>query len=158
MFSSRRFPHLGHVALLTILPLCIMACSREPRGGPRVPTYPITGKVMVDGKPAQNVSVICHPVNGDAAVKTSISAFTDAEGQFSIGTYEGGDGAPQGEYRLTFTWGQINLMTGQYGPPDRLKGKYADPETSEFTVTAREGQEADLGVIELTTEGGQSAS
>ena len=156
MSSSRRFRHPLHAALLTVLPLCIMACSQGPRGGPRVPTYPIRGQVMVDGKPAENVSVVCHLANGDAEVQTSISAFTDAEGKFSIGTYEGGDGAPEGEYRLTFTWGQINLMTGRYGPPDQLKGKYANPDSSQFSVTVREGQESDLGVIELTTKGDAS--
>lgn len=138
--------------------LCFAACGSEQRGGPRVPTYPIVGQVTVDGAPAGNLLVMCHVMDGEAAVPISISAYTDAEGRFSISTYEGGDGAPIGNYALTFEWGQINLMSGRYGPPDRLNGKYADPETSEVTVTVVEGQEADLGVIELTTADGDSTS
>lgn len=138
--------------------LSLSACDSGPHGGPRVPTYPIVGQVLVDGAPAENLQVVCHSTNGDAAVPISISAYTDAEGRFSISTYEGGDGAPAGNYALTFVWGQINLMSGRYGPPDKLNGKYADPETSAFTVEVAEGAETDLGVIELTTGEDDNAS
>lgn len=139
---------------LVVLP----ACDSEPRGGPRVPTYPIVGQVTVDGAPAGNLLVVCHSTDGESAVPISISAYTDAEGHFSISTYEGGDGAPVGTYALTFMWGQINLMSGRYGPPDKLHGRYADPETSEFTVSVVEGAEIDLGVIELATTGDGNSS
>jgi hypothetical protein len=138
--------------------LSLPACDSGPEGGPRVPTYPIVGQVLVDGAPAENLQVVCHSTDGDAAVPISISAYTDAEGRFSVSTYEGGDGAPAGSYVLTFMWGQINLMSGRYGPPDKLNGKYADPETSDFTVEVADGVETDLGVIELTTAEGDSPS
>lgn len=127
-------------------------CSDDgPQGGPRVATFPVTGRVLVDGKPAGNVQVRCHPV-GDPAVPISIAAYTDQEGHFSIGTYEGSDGAPEGEYKLSFFWGQTNLMTGQYGGPDKLKGRYKDPSKSEIEFSVKPGEPVDLGTIELSTK------
>ena len=148
---SRRIQSLSRcVCLFAILLILISGCKDEPRGGPRVPTSPITGQVLVDGEPAHYLLVKCHP-QGEAAVPTTISGFTDENGRFSISTYEQGDGAPAGEYVLTFMWGEIAIMSGRYGPPDKLDGRYADEETSEYTVTVEEGVPSDVGVIQLTT-------
>jgi len=87
-----------------------------------------------------------------SAVKTPISGFTDPEGNFSIGTYQKGDGAPVGAYNLTFMWGQHSLFTGRYGGPDKLRGLYNDPEKSEVTVTVREGKPNNLGEIKLSLD------
>ncbi|MEZ6131614.1 MAG: hypothetical protein R3C59_23330 [Planctomycetaceae bacterium] len=125
-------------------------CGKPPKGGPREATYPITGVVTVDGNPETQVQVTCHPVSESKLSAPSV-AYTNADGEFSIGTYEAGDGAPAGDYKLTFRWGQINLMTGRYDG-DKFKGKYAKVESSEFPVTVTEGQECDLGPIALTTK------
>jgi len=119
----------------------------------RVPTFPVKGQVMVDDAPGANLQVVLNPV-GAAAAPVTVSAFSDAEGKFSIGTYDGSDGAPAGEYKLTFAWKDINLMTGRYEGPDKLKDRYSDPAKSEFPVTVKEGSETDLdlGVIKLTTK------
>ncbi len=137
------------IATIVVLVLSLTSCAKEPRGGPRVPTSPISGTVLVDGVPAAALLVTCHPM-GDSPVPTKISAFTDQEGRFSVGTYESGDGAPAGEYQLTFLWGQWNF-SGRYGGPDKLKDKYVDPETSKIIATVVEGLPSDLGQIELTT-------
>jgi hypothetical protein len=79
------------------------------------------------------------------------SALTDTEGTFSLSTYETGDGVPAGEYKLTFVWGQISLLNGQYSG-DKFNGKYADAAKSEISLTIASGDEThDLGVIELTS-------
>ena len=69
-----------------------------------------------------------------------------------IATYEASDGVPEGEYVLTFMWGKINLISGGYGGPDKLNGRYTDPETSEVKVTVKAGEATELGTIELTTK------
>ena len=138
---------------VAVLVVVLSSCSEEESTFERNETYPITGQILVDGKPEQQIVVRCNPVSqAEGAHPITASAFTDAEGKFSISTYEGGDGAQAGEYKLTFVWGQINLLTGAYGGPDKLKDKYADPESSEFTVTVESGKQNDLGVIELTTK------
>lgn len=123
-------------------------CGKDQKGPPREATYPIQGVVEIDGLPEQQVKVLCHPVQGSALPG---SAYTDADGKFSMGTYEAGDGVKAGKYKLTFAWGQINLMSGRY-EGDKLNERYSDPEKSEFTVTVAEGKENDLGVISLTSD------
>ena len=127
----------------------VAGCGSEQRGGPRMDTYPITGTVMVDGEPAATLQVQCHP-SGDVGVATSIACLTDKDGKFSISSYERGDGAPEGEYKVTFYWGQYGL--NGYGGEDKLKKEYSDPENSEYSVTVKKGDQNDLGVIELTTK------
>jgi hypothetical protein len=140
------------IVALLIGVLTHAGCQDEPRGGPRVITVPITGKVLVDGKPQAQVQVQAQPVSGSTPTHTTPSAFTDAEGNFAIQTYEAGDGAPAGEYKLTFRWGQISLMSGRY-EGDKLKGKYANPARSEHSVSVSESDEPiNLGTIKLTTK------
>ena len=126
-------------------------CGEQMPDGPRVNVSPIKGQVFVDGTPAANLAVKCHPIDGKDGAIPSSSDFTDNEGRFEIGTYEAGDGAPPGEYQLTFFWGEYNLMNGQYGGPDKLKERYVDPEKSEHLVVVVEGLPTDLGTIELST-------
>ncbi len=106
---------------------------------------------MVDGAPANYLQVTLNPV-GAAATPLTTSAFTDEEGKFSIGTFEGGDGAPVGKYNLTFKWGAINMMNGRYEGPDKLNDRYSDAAKSEISVDVKEGSDTDMGAINLTTK------
>lgn len=116
-------------------------------------TFPVTGEVYVDGKPADNLAVHCHDVKGmDKQNPTTSTAFTDPQGKFKISTYETGDGVPEGEYKLTFFWGQMNLFSMSYGGPDKLNKRYDDPEKSEHRVTVQNGKPTDLGRIELKSK------
>ena len=129
--------------------LVAVGCT-EPSN--RKPTYPVSGQVVVDGQPAENLAVRAHQIEGfDAENPTYASAFTDAEGRFVLSTYEAGDGIPEGKYSLTFMWGKINPLSMAYGGPDRLKGRYTDPQKSEVVIDVGPDSEIDLGRIELTT-------
>ncbi|HID74375.1 MAG TPA: hypothetical protein EYP56_00055 [Planctomycetaceae bacterium] len=140
--------------------LCgLLLCGCGEEGKPRKKTYPVTGEVYVDGKPASQLAVRCVSVQGiDKENPTTSSAFTDENGKFEISTYETADGVPEGEYILTFEWGQWNLVSGQYGGPDKLKGRYKDPKKSTVRFKVEGGKPVDLGRIELSTKGGQGGS
>ncbi|MCA9005909.1 MAG: hypothetical protein KDA70_11625 [Planctomycetaceae bacterium] len=126
----------------------IFGCGNsEPKGGPRAKTVPLTGTVLVDGKPEEGVTVSCHPVNGGVNNRV-LSGTTDASGKVFISTYVSGDGVPPGEYTLTFKW----VEKGPGSEKDLLKGRYTNPEKSEHKVTATEGQAADLNEINLKTK------
>lgn len=113
----------------------------------------MTGEVYVDGNPAGQVQVTCHNVQGiDTEHPTFSQALTNEEGKFSISTYEAADGVPEGEYVLTFMWGQIDLFKGGYGGPDKLRGRYSDPKASQFRVTVEAGKPTDMAKTELTTK------
>lgn len=112
-------------------------------------TIPVTGEVFVGGKAAEGVMVKFVPTAGmDTAQPTETNAMTDDKGKFSASTYQLGDGAPAGEYRLTFTWPKLNKMSMSFDG-DSLKGKYEDPKKSEHTLNVQSGSPVDLGRIDL---------
>ncbi|GIW94367.1 MAG: hypothetical protein KatS3mg110_2408 [Pirellulaceae bacterium] len=136
---------------VTVVALVAGGCSRSS-GPPRQPTYPLTGVVTVDGQPAKEVRVAVHPAGATDPESAVATAFTDENGKFSLSTYESGDGVPEGEYVVTFMWGTINPFSFQYGPPDKLNGRYADPAKSQFRVKVEKGKPADMGTISLSTK------
>lgn len=131
--------------------LFVMGCSgSDPL---RKSVFPVTGEIYVDGQPAESLAVRCFDVNGiDSEQPTLSSTFTDSSGRFTVSTYESGDGVPKGEYVLTFEWGEWNVFARSYGGPDKLEGRYIDPESSEFTVSVTGDGPVDLGRIELSTK------
>jgi hypothetical protein len=88
----------------------------------------------------------------DSQHPTVSQTATDADGNFAISTYAAGDGVPAGEYVLVFSWKEFNIMARAYSGPDKLKGRYSDPKTSQIKVSVKEGEPLDLGIIPLTTK------
>ena len=132
---------------------CLLLCSCGEKEAFRKETSPVTGEVYVDGEPAAKLQVKCHEVGGiDKEHATFSQAFTDEEGKFEIATYEAADGVPEGEYVLTFMWGQLNVLSGVYGRPDKLNDRYAEPSSSQQRFKVEKGKPTDLGRIELTTK------
>ncbi len=130
----------------------IMGCGGSDAN--RKATFPVKGKVTVDGKaPGSGIQIECHPVAGlDAQNPTVSRTECDAEGNFSVSTYTAGDGVPSGDYILTFVWQDFNIMSRNYGGPDKLKGRYADAAKSTVKVTVKSEGETDLGEIALVTK------
>jgi len=142
-----------HPLMLSLVVFFVTGCGPTgPQGGPRVGTVHVKGTVMVDGAPAGFLKVSAVPKDGAGAVPMNSTALTAGDGSFSLSTYESGDGVPPGDYTLTFVWGEMNLMNGQYSG-DKLEGKFADAAMSEVKLTITAGAEPqDLGTIELSTQ------
>ena len=126
----------------------------------KVPVVPVTGKILVDGSPLVAPKLARVVLHADAATKEKLpadipapSAWTSADGStFNIGTYDGGDGAPAGTYKVTIEGGTRSMMNGSF-TGGLLNGKYKDPGTTEFSVTITgEEAEVDLGTFELSTK------
>jgi hypothetical protein len=142
------------------LGLLLLVTGCGPKDPPMVrdTVNKVTGRILIDGEPEPTVAVRLTRIGGpDASAGTSKmltpGGFTDNDGKFSIGTYEGGadgDGAPDGKYAITIQWGQVNLLGGRY-EGDLFNGKYADPDKSEFTVEVKGGP-VEIPTIELTTK------
>jgi hypothetical protein len=72
----------------------------------------------------------------------------EPEGIFQLKTYRDGDGAPAGDYRVTIEWPSETPRSrsdpGDAGStptgPDRLRGRYANPETSGLRATVTDGE------------------
>jgi len=143
--------HKYPLIILTTL-LLVAGCGEAPN---RKATFPVKGKITVDGQaPGSAVRIECIPVAGlDTTDPTVSGTECDPEGNFQISTYQQGDGVPPGDYVLTFTWQEFNLMSRQYTGKDKLNGRYADPKSpSAQKVSVKAGEPTDLGTVALTTK------
>jgi hypothetical protein len=104
-------------------------------------TYPVTGEVRLDGKPAKGITVVLRPIDKSKFKWEEIpQAITDENGKFSIRTYLSDDGAPAGEYRVGIALidppsdeGEDQVKRDVNAP--RFPSKYADPEKSGLRAT-----------------------
>lgn len=94
-----------------------------------LPTYQVSGKVTHEAKPLSNAIVTFHP-DAKGLVEGNPSAITDNEGRYELSTFEQGDGAPQGKYKVTIYWPESvppgGLKGGADFPPDKFNGKYGE--------------------------------
>jgi len=135
----------GHSAMsfgiaVLILGAVLSGCGGRPERPETV--YPLTGELHFEGKPAAGASIILH--TQDDSISARPMATVGDDGTFAVTTYEPGDGAPPGEYKVTVEWhrpvdGQIS--TGDdLPPPNVLPPAYASPKTTPITVTVEEGE------------------
>lgn len=139
--------------LLIICAICLSSCGDGIDRGSK-PVFPVTGKVLVDGEaPGAVIQIAVHEQGGVDEEDPSVSSgHTETDGTFALNTYVAGDGVPEGEYTLTFTWKTFNAISMSYAGKDKLNGRYDDPETSDIKFTVDGSGPVDLGTIELTTK------
>jgi hypothetical protein len=136
--------HGGFRSML-VVGIFMIGCSEPPRGGPRIKTTPVIGIVSVDGEKAEGIEVGCIP-DGASELKRPLSTFTDKDGKFTLGTYQSGDGLPQGNYTLIFKW----EVPGPGVPINKLDKRYNDPKLSKNTVIVKDGEKNEIGEIKLS--------
>lgn len=126
--------------LLFVLILSLTSCS-EKRYDP-VPLYPVSGLFTYQDEPVAGAFVKFTPINkADNNDVLTAQAVTDAEGVFTLSTYEKNDGAPAGHYVVTLVWPEASTspMKSQDPGPDRLNYSYADPKKAKWTIEITEG-------------------
>lgn len=79
------------------------------------------GTVTLNGQPVSNLVVTLTPIatGDDGLPGKSASGITDESGQFTLSTYEIGDGAVVGEHRVG-----IGMNGPQATPPGKLPADY----------------------------------
>src|SRR5262245_26572551 len=118
-------------------------------GSGKIPVYPVSGQLLVKGKPAEGAFLVFHPKDGGGPESKRPYATTDAEGKFNVSTYDTGDGAPAGTYKVTVVWRPVPKRTIDPEGPDRLNGKYdAATKAGVPEVTVNKGS-TDLGQIKI---------
>lgn len=106
-----------------VLLLCALGCSGGATAPP--PLYPVTGSLIVGGKPLENIYVQLLPSDVNSKSKPA-AATTDADGKFIIRT-NGDKGANTGKYKVVLgtssaatnpnkqvTVEEATKMSGQY--------------------------------------------
>jgi hypothetical protein len=109
-------------------------------GAGHKPVYPVHGEVRVEGKPPTHALVTFHPVGGDGRDAVVPAGSVDEHGRFALTSYKAGDGAPEGEYRVTVAWFLSSGRPDDDNPPvNYLPARYALPDTSPLRAVVRKG-------------------
>ena len=155
--------------------VCVVAlalfvgCAQQSSDRPK--TVKVTGTVTLDETAVDGATGTFHPdAGGTAAVGK-----TDASGRFSLTTFESGDGAQPGSYKISVRKTAGQEAGGASGPPSEeelkqraqqamkaamegrptqqsenlLPQKYASPATSALSEVVKDGQKNDFE-IQLT--------
>ena len=112
----------------------------------RLPTYEARGTVVFpDGHPLEGGTIIFESTDHPVSPRSIILK----DGSFELHTYEIGDGAPAGSYRVAIRpSSQTQYDRDERRPPPIIPGKYEDFEKSglEYTVEAKEPNEFNITV------------
>jgi hypothetical protein len=153
----RRFRNLNTARIIsTSLLVSTVLVALAGCGDGKIARYPVKGTIRVDGQPVEGALVIFCPVSGPPELqKERPYGRTDAQGIYELRTFEPGDGAPVGDYKVMVRWmgggqSQSRGSDDQTGGGDRLRGRYVNPETSGLTYTVIEGDN-DVPPFELKT-------
>lgn len=152
MWNSRSWMvRYASLVTLCMAAMTVAGCSGEgTKGRPKV--SPVSGTVKYNGNPVVGAS-ISFAAEGSPRFATGT---TDAQGKYSLTTFDTNDGAVVGKHTVTIT--QTGSGAGvkkpeQMTPSDmialgpqanvsqsQLPAKYADPKTSDLTRTVVEGE------------------
>ena len=106
----------------------------------KVPLHPVTGMVVVDGRPTAGVQVRFRPADDPDSLDALVPfGKTDDDGVYTLGTYEAGDGAPVGRYKVTLFWS--DRPPGPQPGDDQLGGVYTLADRTPLEATVHEGDQ-----------------
>lgn len=154
-FAPRRCPCVSAL-FLVVVPALLSGCAKQEFQNLRQPTHAVQGQVTLDGKPVANATIVFKPV--DAAKfkwREQPQAKSDAEGRFTVFTYEANDGAPAGDYKV----GIAVLAAAEEEGSDQVRrekaavkipARYGDAATSGLTAKV-EAKPTELPPFELTS-------
>ena len=117
--------HTSRDVLAALVCAAVVGCG----GGISAPrTVPTSGTVLFKGKPAEGVKVTLHPKFDMIFTPNGV---TGKDGRFILSTGAPVDGAPPGEYSVTFELLRAGADNrGLDTEFDVWKGKYANPDTA----------------------------
>lgn len=121
----------------------MVACGCSKPREDQLPVFSVSGTVTYNGQPMKGASIVLVPSQHDRRLRMPPFGVVGDDGSFVITSYGKGDGAPAGEYKVTFTW-----PDGTEEPADLLKGRLSDPRRPSGVVTIAEGDNV-LPPIEL---------
>lgn len=101
-----------------------VGCSSS-QGPGALPLRPVTGSLVVNGKPLDNIQVQLIPVGVDTKAKPGV-ATTDKDGKFVIRT-NGDKGANPGKYKVVLGSSNASTPTGPVSLDEatKMSGQYA---------------------------------
>jgi hypothetical protein len=111
--------------------LAVLGCGHA--NGP----FPVTGKVLYKGEPAVGATVTFLRKEADRSRESPVQGVVRDDGSFTLAG-PGGPGALPGEYVVLVEWkegaGKMKGRAPALSAPDRLKGRYLDPNNPVLTA------------------------
>ncbi len=123
------------IGLLALALLLSSGCKKQ------IKTYPVSGEIFVDGKPAESATIFLIPQGDKTGNMPRPFGQADAEGKFTLSTFKEKDGAPAGEYVAIFQWPEQSggiFNQSRMDGRDRLGGAYYNKDASQIHVTIGE--------------------
>lgn len=147
LYSSRAIALHSRVwaCVSVFAPLLLAGCIGGD-GFEKVPVYPASGTVQMDGKPFGPVSLRFEPEEEGGR---GFVATVDSAGKFSsVTTYKVGDGAPKGTYKVT--------VFSSMGSSKQFPAKYENAKTTPLKVIIADitGEGANAMDIQLDSKAG----
>jgi hypothetical protein len=106
----------------------------------RKPTHPVQGKVLMDGAAIAGAKIAFYLTDEEKKRMTYTGdALTQADGAFTISSYEANDGAPIGDYAVTVVLREPPFDAAGNPGPNRLPAKYAAPKTTDLRLQVKSG-------------------
>lgn len=101
-----------------------------------VAVHPVRGKVIMNGEPLANASIVLHRVGkSKLPVNLHPRAQASEDGTFALETFDRADGAPNGEFIATVFLRTIEEVNGEkLAGPNILPAVYSRPETSPLKI------------------------
>lgn len=125
-------------AAVALIALPLVGCGRGEKN--HVAVHPVQGAIKFRGQPIAGAFVSLSPTNPTEGVPAP-RATVGPDGSFAVTTYNGNDGAPEGEYVLTVQWYRpIRQDNELVGGPNVLPAKYASAKTSDLRITVAAGE------------------
>jgi hypothetical protein len=115
----------------------VAGCSAAPG---RLSVVPVTGKVTFKGAAPDGALLVFHPIRPLPKQEGGIdtpdpSGQVKPDGTFQLTTYDGNDGAPEGEYAVTLQWYKpIKSGADTKAGPNVIPAKYGDPGKTPWKV------------------------
>jgi hypothetical protein len=128
------------LATLALTALILTGCGdgSDPN---RVAVHPVSGAIQFRGQPTVGAFVTLHPKDGQSTQAPAPRATVGQGGNFTLTTYDGNDGAPEGEYTLTVQWYRPVKQGDEFvGGPNVLPPKYALAKTSDIKIRVAAGE------------------
>lgn len=122
--------------------LLMIACLVTSVGcGQRAaPVYPVSGSLLVNGRPATGATLFFHPQADRVSEKRMPFAIVKEDGTFQATTNGPNDGAPEGVYAVTVVWPVRGVSEGEMiEGPDQLQGRFASSANPAANVTVLSG-------------------
>jgi hypothetical protein len=132
------------IALLFVFGLFFSpGCGPQSNNG-RPKPVPVKGLVLVDDEPSEGTRVVFVPQGHNYAA----AGKTDASGRFTLQTFDAGDGAVPGDYKIIVSnFEVIENPNGTVTETHFLPENYRNPETSGLTAVVSETSPNEVTLI-----------